>query len=220
MKNLTTTLLIFFSSGVLLAQSEKYQQVMEKNIAILDTASTAETFYVLLGSFERISNAEKDQWLPYYYAAYSAINLAGKEKDLNLIDTKVNKADQLIHKADSLSPQNSEIYCLKALSAFAKIKVDFMSRGPKFGELAKNYLLEAQQLNANNPRVYLLLGQYKYGTPPQFGGDKTAGCKFIEKASELFDSQTVKSIDPRWGRSELESYSKACTSLQASNKEE
>jgi hypothetical protein len=35
----------------------------------------------LANNFERIATAEKNQWLPYYYAAFCQVNLGFIEKD-------------------------------------------------------------------------------------------------------------------------------------------
>jgi hypothetical protein len=48
------------------AQSDKYIQAMQKNIALLDSAQTVDQLQSLAGTFDRIGDAEKTQWLPYY----------------------------------------------------------------------------------------------------------------------------------------------------------
>ena len=63
---LAVAMLISLTAG---AQSAKYTETMTKNIALLDSAKTVDQLQSLAGTFDRIGNAEKTQWLPYYYAA-------------------------------------------------------------------------------------------------------------------------------------------------------
>jgi len=51
------------------AQSEKYYSAMGSTLQQMADAKTAESWLELASKFERIAEAEKTQWLPYYYAA-------------------------------------------------------------------------------------------------------------------------------------------------------
>lgn len=202
-KVLLIAISVLYHLSVAYAQETKYESAMMKNVSILDTASWASTYQTLLNNFERIALAEGDQWLPYYYAGYCASKLTYLEEDVNFIDKRADKAEAFASDAEAISPENSEIYCLKAMSAFARINVDFMTRGPKFSSLANEYLLSAQKYDPTNPRVYLMLGQSKYNTPEQFGGDKELGCKLVHKAFELYSTNESEStIEPHWGQAE------------------
>ena len=71
-------LLITMLSAVALlssAQSEKYMKAMQEKISVMDTTRSPEILQGLSAAFERIGDAEKTQWLPYYYAALTQINL-------------------------------------------------------------------------------------------------------------------------------------------------
>jgi ribosomal protein S2 len=48
------------------SQSDKYVAAMQKNLALFDSAKTVEDFTKSANTFERIGDAEKTQWLPYY----------------------------------------------------------------------------------------------------------------------------------------------------------
>src|ERR1700729_2201814 len=63
---LAFTLLIALSGR---AQSDKYMQAMQKNVAMIDTTHSIDGLQSLAGTFDRIGDAEKTQWPPYYYAA-------------------------------------------------------------------------------------------------------------------------------------------------------
>jgi len=57
------------------AQS-KYEAAMKKNFIQMDSAKTTADHQAVSAGFERIGDAEKTQWLPYYYAGL-ALTTAG-----------------------------------------------------------------------------------------------------------------------------------------------
>jgi hypothetical protein len=56
-----------------IAQSEKYTKAMEDKVSQVEQANTVEKWLELSNAFERIGEAEKEQWLPFYYAALSRV---------------------------------------------------------------------------------------------------------------------------------------------------
>ena len=56
-------------------QNEKFTQVMTQKLAGYDTVRSSEGLQEMANTFERIAEVEKTQWLPYYYAALSNVNL-------------------------------------------------------------------------------------------------------------------------------------------------
>ena len=71
MKRIIIALAALTLSSALMAQmdNEKFVKAMEKNIALVDSARTAQDWIDVTAAFERIAEAEKTQWLPYYYAS-------------------------------------------------------------------------------------------------------------------------------------------------------
>jgi len=51
------------------SQSDKFNAAMGSTLQQLGTAKTPEDMAAVAAKFERIGDAEKTQWLPYYYAA-------------------------------------------------------------------------------------------------------------------------------------------------------
>ncbi|GAB3546641.1 tetratricopeptide repeat protein [Spirosoma fluminis] len=211
------TLIIAFVSSFIIsyaafAQSDKYQKAMKRNVAHFDTVRTSSTMLTLMNSFDRIASAEKTQWLPYYYAGMCAMNLANQEKDKNLVDGWADKADAFVSKADSLSPNNSEVSCLRATVHFARINVDFMSRGPKYSALGGEALQQALTQNPNNPRAMVVLAQLKRSAPEGYGGDKAMSCQLAARAAQLFaqSAPNASSIEPHWGQSSAQQIMKKC----------
>ena len=128
-----------------------------------------------------------------------------------MIDTYCDKAEGFLKKADSLSPNNSEIYTLKAQIASARISVSPMTRGQKYGTMAGEIREQAKKMDPTNPRPYFLEGTGFYYTPPMFGGGKDKAKPSFERALTLFDTfKPASSIAPHWGRKGTERFLKLC----------
>ena len=211
MKTLLITLVnLFLFGATVFAQSDKYQKAMEKNVALFDTARAMPTMLALESAFGRIAAVEKTQWLPYYYAAMCATNAANREADKNQVDAWADKAEALAAQADSLSPNNSEISCLKAIIHFARINVDFMARGPKYSALGAQALQQALTQNPNNPRAMMVLAQLRSSAPAGYGGDKAQACQLANQAVQVFAQTTTTGIEPHWGRQSATKLTKTC----------
>lgn len=204
----------FFLPLFSLAQTEKYMQIMEDKVALFDTTWSPDSFRDLANTFERVGANAKTQWLPYYYAALSNVNLGyslmnGAAPDASKIDPIADKAEEMINKAEALSKDNSEIYVVKKMIASLRMMVDPMSRWMKYNPIAQEALANARRLNADNPRIFLLDGQDKFYTPEQFGGSKTEAKKLFETAIAKFDTfKPESSIHPRWGKRTAEYFLK------------
>ena len=201
---LLPALCIFFFAAS--AQNEKYVSAMTKNIVMLDSAfRSTDAFLGLANTFERIATAEKSQWLPYYYAAYSHLNYGFMQKDPKGNDPIADKAEALINKADSLQPGNSEISCIKSMIASARLMVNPMQRYMEYGRIGDDMIKKAKEQDPANPRPYMLKGQGLKYTPEQYGG----GCKTakpeLEKAMEKFNAfKPATDLSPNWGKAYTE----------------
>jgi len=204
-------ILALISSSVnLLAQNKKYMDAMEKNVTAVDSSRTIEQLQPLENNFERIANAEKKEWLPYYYAAYANVMMTYEAKG-NTIDTYCDKAEALANKADSLNPNNSEITSLKAQIAAARISVNPMSRGQKYGSEAAVLREKAKTLDPTNPRPWFLEGMSLFYTPSMFGGGKDKAKVAYTKANELFAAfKPASKIAPNWGQRTNDYFLKQC----------
>src|SRR5688572_308873 len=188
MKKLFLLICLGFSFTLLEAQSPKYNSAMKEQIAKLDGAFQAGNFPELANNFERIGNAEKNQWLPYYYAAYCQVMAAYFEQDKSKVDPIADKADSLITKAESLSAgATSETNVIRSMIASAHMIVDPQQRWMQYGQTSAGYIEKAKSLDPTNPRPIYLDGQAKFYTPEQFGGGKTVAAPVFEKALAMFD---------------------------------
>lgn len=216
------TLIILISLSVVslvgTAQSDKYRKAMETNVAAYDTARSAATIQALIGAFSRIGSAEKSRWLPYYYAGMCAMSMANKEPDMARVDGWADQAEAFAHRADSLSPNNSEVSCLLATVHFARINVDFMGRGPRYSALGADALQRATQQNPRNPRAMVLLAQLRNSAPAGFGGDKPMACQLAASALQLYATEPTVGIEPHWGRSSAQKIADTCGSSAVGSK--
>lgn len=207
MKQLLFTLAFATTLSSAFAQSEKYVAAMQPKVIAADTTRNPEGLKDLSAAFERIADAEKSQWLPYYYAALTQVSsgymltngqMGGMAEKLDPI---ADKAEGLLNKAEALSKDNSEIFIVRKMIASLRLMADPMSRYMQYGPQAQQALETARKLNPANPRVYLLEGQDKFYTPEQFGGSKTEARKLFEEALKKYDSfKPASSLDPNWGK--------------------
>ncbi len=183
------------------AQSAKYTEFMKKNVAMLDSVKTADDLQNSANNFDRIANAEKTQWLPYYYEAYSLVMKSFMTKDPKAIDANCDKADEALTMAESLSKDNSEITTLKSMVLTARMQAD-QSRGMTMGPKSTMLLQQAmQQQPANNPRTLMQLSQMKFYTPAAFGGSKEKAIELLKKSIAAYDTfKPATDIDPNWGK--------------------
>lgn len=206
MKRITTLALMLAMALAVNAQSEKFQKAMEQWVPVFDTTFTPQGLLTLSNTFQRIAEAEKTQWLPYYYAALTQVSagfmMTGGTADKT--DPLADKAEQLLKKAEELQANNSEIFCVKKMIATLRLSADPMNRYMTYGPAAEQALQTAKKLNPDNPRIYLLEGQDKFYTPEQFGGSKTEAKKLFETGVSKFAIFKPESnIHPNWGMAQL-----------------
>lgn len=199
-------------STLVFAQSEKFTTAMKKNLAALDSSfKSPPNLLIVANNFERIASAEKSQWLPYYYAAFCQVNYGFIQQDKSKTDGYADKAAELIAKADSLSPNNSEISCIKSMIASCHMMVDPMQRWQQYGEESSTNLEAAISRDPNNPRPYYLKGQGLRYTPEQFGGGcKTAKPELQTAMDKYAAFKPSSELAPDWGRQRTEMLLNEC----------
>ena len=212
MKQILSALLLLTLTATAFAQSDKYISAMTPKVAALDTTRDGAALLDLSNAFERIATTEKNQWLPYYYAALAQVNYgmtkldhSGMGGDPKVIDPIADKADTLLSKAEAMSPNNSEIFVVHKLIDRTRMLVDPQNRYMSFGMKAQQDLATAEKLNPENPRVYLLQGEDKYFTPEQYGGSKDEAKKLFDTAQQKYNSfKPENSLAPNWGKYTLQ----------------
>lgn len=195
-------------------QNDKYTAAMQKNISGLDSAfKNPDAMLALANNFNRIGEAEKAQWLPFYYAAFCQVSYGYMqlEKNKDLVDDIAAKATEYLNKADALNPKNSEISCVKSMIATSIFLVNPMVRYQEYGAVSQQYLEDAKKQDTANPRPYYLIGQGLRYTPEQFGGGCSAALPILEEAAKKFETFVPASgIAPNWGKEVNSQLIKGC----------
>lgn len=206
---LTSLSLVSFFS---FAQSEKYVTAMKNNIGAIDSSfRNPPNMLALANNFERIATAEKNQWLPYYYAAYCQVNYGFLEKDGSKKDGFADKATALINKADSLSQKNSEISCIRSMIASCHMMVNPMQRYMIYGQESTTQMENAMEQDPTNPRPYLLKGQGLKYTPEQFGGGCATAKPELQTAIDKFRLfKPASELHPVWGMERTQQLMNEC----------
>ena len=209
--------LLLLSSVILLslisfAQSDKYVSAMKNNIGAIDSSfRSAADLVSLSNKFERIASYEKNQWLAYYYAAFCQVNAGYIDKDKTKADGYADKASTLIAIADSLSPKNSEISCIKSMIASCHMMVNPMQRYMEYGEEITVNMEDAMTQDPTNPRPYMLKGQSVKYTPEQFGGGCTPAKPILQTALDKYAVfKPAGDLSPNWGKSRVEMLMAEC----------
>jgi tetratricopeptide (TPR) repeat protein len=207
MKSLLFSILMF-SVFISYGQNDKYVAAMKKNLALFDSAKTTADLQAVSNTFERIGDADKTQWLPYYYAGL-ALSTSGWNDTKIDKDANATRINALCDKAEALD-KNSEIYVLRNMSATQQMMVDPQTRWQTYGAEANKDLQIAIQLNPDNPRIYYLQGESMMGTPVAFGGGKDKAKPLFEKAIALFKTEQPKPMWPHWGLARAEEQLAKC----------
>jgi hypothetical protein len=182
------------------SQSDKFVKAMTANITLMDSAKTADDMLGASAAFERVANAEKNQWLPYYYAATCEVFYAFMKNDASNDDAYANKAEELLNKADAMQANNSEVSCIKALVATLRMLVNPQQRWQQYGAAIQTNLEAAKKQDPANPRPYYLQGQNLRNTPEQFGGGCSTAKPLLEEARKKYATfQPASLIYPNWG---------------------
>ena len=205
--------ILLFAFGVLstaiFSQSDKFQKGMQTNIALLDSAKTAADLTTVAANFERIGDAEKTQWLPYYYAGLALTRVGWVDQKIDK-DKNAEQIKALCNKAEAID-KNAEIFSIRNMAATQQMLVNPQERWQTYGQEASAALQQGMQLDPNNPRLYYLQGMTVFNTPEQFGGGKEKAKPVFEKSLALFKAFKPKSdLYPTWGQKITEQMLEQC----------
>jgi len=198
MKTLKLTFILLITAFSLKAQTaNNYTAAMQKGLALIDSAHTAEQFTAAANFFERIAATETKEWLPQYYAGFCNMHVAILGKQANDIkDDLYDKAMAYAEKADALKPANSEVLVLEGYITFMKMSVAPQQRAMTMIPKANGLLEKAIAINPENPRAYLVQGQDTFYTPEAFGGGKAKAKGILLTAAGKYKNQTSTGFEP------------------------
>ncbi|MFW5699268.1 MAG: hypothetical protein ACOCXS_00015 [Bacteroidota bacterium] len=201
---LSVVLMLLSLNAACIGSTGSYHQAMKDNLLAMDKAANLVDKQAVANAFERIAYSEKDKWLPYYYAGMVYTMMSFETADTKTKDRYAEKANDLIKVARGIAPEESEIFVLQALTCYAMIQVDPMGRGMTYMNKANEALGKAEQLNADNPRIYFLRGQTLLNMPAEFGGGVEAALPVLKLAKEKYQLHSpVDDIHPDWGKEDV-----------------
>lgn len=186
---------------------DQYTKGMQKAFQLWGEGKSAEASNM----FERIANAEMDNWLPFYYV--SLINTVSSfgEKDKEKLTQQLEKAQEFIDIAKTISPDNSDIIVQQALVHTAWIAFDGATYGMTLSGKVTALYSKAEQLAPDNPRVILSKAEWNIGSAQYFGQDITPYCKDVERSLELFANfKPDTEFHPQGGEDRAEAILKNC----------
>ena len=208
---LLIALLVLVASKLALANDDKYISAMQKNIEAVYTANTIPDLQTAVNMLERIAEAEKTKWEPFYYASFGYVMMANREQDGTKKDTYLDLALVGIEKATALQPNDAEIVALEGFVHMIRVTVDPASRGQQYSGMAFQSFSKAVALNPENPRALSLLAQMQYGTAQFFKAPTTEACATLQQALEKFETyKTDNVLAPQWGRKMAEGLKSKC----------
>ena len=179
------------------SQTDKYTMAMQKNLAMLDSAKSAADLNAASAAFERVGDAEKTQWLPYYWAALAKVRIGWVDNSTDK-DKLAGETKAIIAKGEAIN-SNSEFQSLRDMAAVQQMMVNPQERWQTYGTEAATALQKGMQMDPKNPRLYYLQGMSVFNTPEQFGGGKAKAKPLFQQAADLYKTEEKKPLYPTWG---------------------
>ena len=197
---------IILVSGITSAQTN-YEKGMQKAFKLWQDNNTDEAENM----FERISNAEANEWLPHYYIAQINSLKSWGEKDEKVLKAQLDKAQEHINSAMAISKDNPGILVMQAQVLTNWVAYDGAVYGMKYAGKITELYNKAYKLAPENPRVAFNKADWAMGSARYFGQDTKPFCAEIEKSIELFATFKPESnLHPSWGIERAEQVLKSC----------
>ena len=204
MKNLIIILVL--SVAELVSAQTNYDKGMQKAFQLWGSEPIEAS-----NLFERIASAERDNWIPLYYAAQINIVQSFGLQDEEKLSAQLNKAQDLLNDATAISKDNAEIIVLQALLHTAWVAYDGATYGMTLSGKVSALYAQAEQLAPDNPRVVLNKAEWGMGSARYFGQDTQPFCKDVERSLELFANFKPESpYHPKWGKDSAEQILETC----------
>lgn len=212
MKPLVRTLgllLILFVPVCLKAQT--MEESLSKTFMQMDSVKNLSDMMTVSAQFDRIADKWNNEWSTNYYAAYAKVIASFIVADSKKKDLFLDEADKYLEKVKSLGSQDDETYVLAALITNARIAVDGQNRGMQYGAILNQYMVKAETINPDNPRIYYLKGTSLFYQPEMYGGGKEKAKPYFVKAKELFAKEAKASVlKPHWGEKQNLDFLRQC----------
>ncbi|MDY8137386.1 hypothetical protein [Aquimarina sp. 2201CG5-10] len=197
----------FFTISITQAQST-YEKGMNKAFELWKNREVDQS----INLFERIAKAEKENWLPYYYAAQVHIITTFMIKDAEEIELRLKKAQNYLNEAKIFSKDNAEILIMEAMLNTAYVVSNPSVYGMTHSAKVEALYTQAKVLEPENPRATLYHAEWKMGGAKFWGKDPKDFCPEIEKAILYFEKESDNDTPfyPDWGMDQVERIQKNC----------
>jgi len=194
------------------ADDGRYEKAMMASLAQMDNASNPSEFQSVANKFKRIGDAEREKWLPFYYASYAMIISAAMEKNLETKDINLDAAQQMLDQVEEIDHDESERLALQGFIYMIRIGVDPASRGQEYSMKSANALQQSKKINPENPRALFMMAQLSYGTAQFFGSEITEACQLNDTAIDIFETykHDKDNLLPHWGKNQALEFKKRC----------
>ncbi len=199
------------SFSTVFADEKSYNEAMAATLEQMKTAASPTDFNAIANQFERIAQAEQNQWLPYYYAAYATVIQSFMNKDQSKTDQILDYAEKMINEAMKIKADESEIFVVKGFMDIGRIMVDPQTRGAQYSMSASAAFKKAQELNPENPRADYMMGMILLNTPDFYGGGKKVAQPVLEGAMQKYEKFVpLTALHPSWGKDDCKKQLETC----------
>lgn len=180
-----------------MAHGQSYEKAMKEAFELWDENKDEQA----VALFQRIAQAEPDQWLPSYYAANVDIVHAFNQAEEGEVEALLERAKDNIAEAKRRSPDNSEITTLEGSLYTAYVTMNPAVYGQRYSGKIMRLHEEAIALNPDNPRAHMNLIEYEMGYARFMGQDMSAQCELMKTVVVLFDEyENEEPFAPQYGK--------------------
>ncbi len=206
MKIIVTVLTLFIA--VTMNAQTSYEKGMNKAFELWGNKKNDDA----INLFERIAKAEKENWLPYYYAAQVHIVTTFMIKDAQEIESRLTKAQDFLNEAKTFSKENAEILIMEAMVYTSYVVYNPSVYGATHSAKVEALYQQAKILEPKNPRATLYHAEWKMGGAKFWGKDPKAFCPEIEKAILYFEKESKNDVPfyPQWGMDQVKRIQQSC----------
>jgi len=205
MKYIFTIVVLTFTFSI--HAQDQYTQGMQKAFELWGQNKNTEA----TAMFERIAQAEKENWLPSYYTANVLITSSFQSKDKVIVNEMLEKALKHINTAHKISPNNSEIVTLEGLLYTGYVAMDPGTYGMQYSGKIIALHQKAVELDSTNPRAHANLIGYEIGSAKFFNTDLATFCDRLQKVIPMFENDTHNvPFAPTYGIDRVKSSIKEC----------
>lgn len=212
MKTILISIALILSTLTGISQSNEFAGAMGEALGQFAGCKSISDYQAAGNRFSLIAEAEKKEWLPYYYHSFCYIMMSFMEPgDAAKKDSYLDEAEKSFTKMIEIAPKESEIYALQSMFYSARLMVNPMERGQKYSALSAQAVGTALGLDAANPRAKFIKLKNDMGMAQFFGRDGKEYCPDAEALLAGWDTFKVKSpLYPNWGKDQVAAIVKDC----------